>query len=271
MIFIVGGRGRLGQALREEYKADEVVCVERAVYQQWGASDSLYDITAYFQRYAQPGAVVYICSGLLDSTLASETLHNVNFRLPRNIIQAVSPMGIRAVTFGTAMEGMLTANSYVQSKLALSRFVSEMSGELTPALHIRIHTLYGGGEPSPFMFLGLIMASLRDDKPFAMTLGRQLREYHHVSDDAAAVRALVDYSSTGVVELSHGQPVTLKALAEAVFESAGKGHLLQLGALPEPQQENFTQVFTRSSVLEGVMFRDAVAGVVEYINTLVES
>ncbi len=271
MIFIVGGRGRLGQALREQYRSDEVVCVDRAVYQQWGESDSLSDITAYFQQYARPGAVVYICSGLLDPTLASETLHNVNFRLPRNIIQAVSPMGIRAVTFGTAMEEMLTTNPYVQSKLALSRFVAEMSEELTPALHIRIHTLYGFGEPSPFMFLGLVTEALRNDKPFAMTMGRQLREYHHVSDDAAAVRTLVDHSDSGVVELSHGQPVTLRSLAEAVFESAGKGHLLRLGALPEPQQENFTQVFSRSSILEGVVFRDTVTGVVEYMKTLIES
>lgn len=271
MIFIVGGRGRLGQALREQYRSDEVVCVDRAVYQQWGASDSLSEVTAYFQHYARPGAVVYICSGLLDPALDSETLHNVNFRLPRNIIQAVSPMGIRAVTFGTAMEEMLTTNPYVQSKLALSRFVAEMSDELTPALHIRIHTLYGLGEPSPFMFLGQVMEALRNDKPFAMTMGRQLREYHHVSDDAAAVRTLVDHSDSKVVELSHGQPVTLRSLAEAVFESVGKGHLLRLGALSEPQQENFTQVFSRSSILEGVVFRDTVTGVVEYMKTLIES
>lgn len=271
MIFIVGGRGRLGQALREQYRSDEVVCIDRAVYQQWGTSDSLSDITAYFQRYGRSGAVVYICSGLLDPALPGETLDNVNFRLPRNIIQAVSPMGIRAVTFGTAMEEMLTTNPYVQSKLALSRFVARMSEELTPALHIRIHTLYGGGEPSPFMFLGLIAEALRNDKSFAMTMGRQLREYHHVSDDAAAIRTLVDRSGSGVVELSHGQPVTLRRLAEAVFASAGKGYLLRLGVLPEPQQENFTQVFSRPSILEGVMFRDAVAGVVEYMKTLIES
>ena len=270
MIFIIGGRGRLGQALREQYRSDEVVCVDRAVYQQWGGSDSLSDISAYFQHNARSGAVVFICSGLLDPTLANETLHDVNFRLPRNIIQAVSPMGIRAVTFGTAMEEMLTTNPYVQSKLALSRFVAEMSGELTPALHIRIHTLYGAGEPSPFMFLGLVMEALRNDKPFAMTMGRQLREYHHVSDDAAAIRTLVEHANSGVMDLSHGQPVTLRSLAEGGFESAGKAHLLRLGVVPEPEQENFKRVFSRSSVLEGVMFRDSVTGVVEYIKTLME-
>jgi nucleoside-diphosphate-sugar epimerase len=271
MIFIVGGRGRLGQALREQYSSDEVVCVERAVYQQWGESDSLSGITAYFQQNARPGSVVYICSGLLDPTLDCEALRNVNFRLPKNIIQATSPMGIRAVTFGTAMEETLVTNPYVQSKRALSSFVAEMSQVQAPALHIRIHTLYGGGKPSPFMFLGLVMEALRNDKPFEMTMGRQLREYHHVFDDAAAVRRLVDQSVSGVVELSHGKPVTLRILAEAVFESAGKGHLLSLGALPEPQQENFTQVFSRPSMLDDNMFRDTVTGVVEYMKTLIES
>lgn len=268
MIFIVGGRGRLGQALFQQYNPDEVVRVDRAVYEHWGASDSTADIAAYFEQHARPGAVVYICSGLLDPKLASDELNNVNFRLPRNIIQAVSPMGIRAVTFGTAMEGTLTANPYVLSKLALSRFVDGMEGAQVPALHVRIHTLYGGGEPSPFMFLGLALNALRLEKPFEMTKGRQLREYHHVFDDAAAIRLLVDHSVKGVVALSHGQPVTLKSLAETIFGAAGKDHLLRLGALPEPEQENFSQVFSRPTVLEGVVFRETLAGVSEYMKTL---
>lgn len=271
MIFIIGSRGRLGQALGDQYKSDEVVRVERTVYEQWGADDSISDIAAYFEYNAQPGAVIYICSGLLDPRFASEDLHNVNFRLPRNIIQATSPMGIRTVTFGTAMEEMLTANPYAQSKLALSRFVDGMHEAQTPALHIRIHTLYGLGKPSPFMFLGLVMDALRSDKPFEMTMGRQLREYHHVTDDAAAVSNLVERSVSGVVELSHGQPVTLKSLAETIFESAGKTHLLRLGALPEPEQENFTQVFLRPDALKDVVFRETLAGVSKYIKTLIEA
>lgn len=271
MIFIVGGRGRLGQALFQQYNPDEVIRVERAVYEHWGADDSTADITAYFEQRARRGAVVYICSGLLDPKLVSEELNNVNFRLPRNIIQAVSPMGICAVTFGTAMEETLTANPYVLSKLALSRFVDGMGNVGTPALHVRIHTLYGGGEPSPFMFLGLVLHALRNDKPFEMTMGRQLREYHHVADDAAAIKMLVDRSVTGVVALNHGLPVTLKSLAEAIFGLAGKDHLLRLGALPEPEQENFTQVFSRPAVLENIVFRETLAGVSEYMKTLVKA
>ncbi len=270
MIFIVGGRGRLGQALLQQYNPGEVVRVERAVYEHWGTSDSTADITAYFEQRARPGAVVYICSGLLDPKLASDELYNVNFRLPRNIIQAVSPMGIRAVTFGTAMEETLTANPYVLSKLALSRFVDGIQDARAPALHIRIHTLYGGGEPSPFMFLGLVLNALRFEKPFDMTMGRQLREYHHVADDAAAIRLLVDHSVKGIVALSHGQPITLKDLAETIFGLFGKDQLLRLGALPEPEQENFTQFFLRPTLLEGVVFRETLAGVSEYMKALVK-
>ncbi|MEG2041492.1 MAG: NAD(P)-dependent oxidoreductase, partial [Hafnia sp.] len=99
---------------------------------------------------------------------------------------------------------------------------------------------------------------------------RQLREYHHVTDDAAAIRMLVDRSASGVVELSHGHPITLRSLAETIFESAGKTHLLRLGALPEPDQENFTQVFLRPAALKDVVFRETLAGVSKYMKTLIE-
>lgn len=271
MIFIVGGRGRLGLALFQQYSPDEVILVERAVYEHWYADDSTTEIATYFEQRASQGSVVYVCSGLLDPKLPSEELHNVNFRLPRNIIQAVSPMGIRAVTFGTAMEETLTANPYVLSKLELSRFINGMDDTFTRALHVRIHTLYGGGEPSPFMFLGLALHALRSNKPFEMTLGRQLREYHHVVDDAAAIRMLVDGGVTGVVALSHGVPVSLRSLAKAIFAMAGKSHLLRVGALPEPEQENFDQVFSRPEALENMVFRETLTGVSEYIKKLVKA
>jgi len=267
MIFIVGGRGRLGQALFEQYLPEQVILLERSVYASWGG-EKVDSISDYFSSRATPGSVIYICSGLLDPKLGAEELNRINFVLPANIIRAVADLDVRVVTFGTAMEGLLVSNPYVQSKMALARFIESRSASTCSVLHVRIHTLYGGGEPSQFMLLGLMLQALRQDHPFPMTQGRQLREYHHVEDDAVAILQLVRGGVVGPVVLSHGHPIALRSLAKSVFDSMGKPHLLQLGALPEPPEENFSQVFAPVPALVGVAFRDTLTAVNCYMKTL---
>lgn len=270
MIFIVGSRGRLAQALNEQHAGD-VVSLSRATYEHWGAANPGSEISDYFAAHAENGSVVYICSGLLAPRLPREHLHAVNFQLAQNIIRAVTPLGMRAVTFGRAMERTLATNPYVHSKLLLSQFVEESNLKKSSVLHIRIHTLYGSGEPSPFMFLGQLLSSLRTDTPLEMTLGRQLREYHHVTDDAQAIASLVENGVSGIVELSHGRPVTLRQLAEAIFQSLGKSHLLRLGAISEPAQENFSNFLEPPAALKGIEFRETVTSVVAYMKALVSA
>lgn len=267
MIFILGSRGRLGQAIAAQYAQSEVVCIDRSVYEPWSSADGYTGISEYFAQCPPEHSVVYICSGLLDPRLSAEELLAVNYHLPRNVIDNLARSGIRVVTFGTAMEHTLTSNSYVRSKLKLSEYVENANADGAQATHVRIHTLYGGGEPSPFMFLGQVLTALRTESPFAMTEGRQLREYHHVDDDAHAVKSLVDARLTGLVDLSHGNPITLRSLAESVFGALGKTHLLQLGALPEPAQDNFDLVFDRPPALKDSTFREAIPAVIEYLKS----
>lgn len=268
MIFIVGSRGRLGQALCRQLGAANVMCIEREIYANWAEAGAASSISSYFSKHPPSESVVCICSGLLDPRLPPERLHDVNFKLPQNIIRTLAPLGFRTMTFGTAMENTLTANPYVQSKRLLSQLVQSTHGEALQATHVRIHTLYGAGEPSPFMFLGQMLTSVRSNTPFEMTLGRQLREYHHVDDDAVAITSLIERNICGVVELSHGHPIRLRALAEAVFQALGKPYLLRVGALPEPAQENFGEIFTPPETLSGITFRDSIGSVVEYMKTL---
>ncbi len=268
MIFIVGSRGRLGQAIGRQLSAEQVVCVERNVYETWAQPNAASSICRYFSTHAHTDSIVYVCSGLLDPRLPAEQLHDVNFNLPQNIIRTLAPLGFKTVTFGTAMEETLTANPYVQSKRLLSELVQQMQGEAFQPTHVRIHTLYGSDEPSPFMFLGQILNAIRTNTPFEMTLGRQLREYHHVDDDARAITSLIARNIRGVVELSHGHPVRLRALAEAVFGALGKPELLRVGALPEPVQENFGEIFVPPETLNGIQFRDSIEAVVDYMKAL---
>jgi nucleoside-diphosphate-sugar epimerase len=115
------------------------------------------------------------------------------------------------------------------------------------------------------MFLGQMLASLRNNEPFRMTSGQQLREYHHFDDDAHAIRQIAESTAIGISDLSHGKPTSLCAIAKAVFSATGKNHLLEIGSLPDPVSENYGKIFERSSGLEGVKFRDAILGTAEYM------
>ena len=99
------------------------------------------------------------------------------------------------------------------------------------AIHLHLHTLYGG-QPHPHMFLGQMIGALERGAEFHMTSGEQLREYHHAHDIAGAMLAGRDWESAREpVHLSSGAPVRLADLARAVF--AGSGHrVAQVGAPP---------------------------------------
>lgn len=266
MIFVIGGRGRLGQAIAREYPAEAVRCLARADYASWSAEGAAAQVADWFAPWSGSGATIYVASGLLDPKLSADALWAVNVALPRNIIEGTRGLGLKVVTVGTVMETLVAArNPYVASKAALGEFVAAQAAAGRQVAHVRVHTLYGGGMPSRFMFLGQIVDALASGAPFRMTQGRQLREYHHVDDDARAIRLLDEAGATGVLDLSHGAPLSLRELAGAVFEAFGAPGQLALGALPEPAEENYNTVFARHPLLRQAAFRDTLPAVLAYL------
>ena len=164
------------------------------------------------------------------------------------------------------MEGLLqTQNPYVQSKAALGSHVRDVAAQGTPAMHLQLHTLYGQGQPSPFMFLGQMLTAIRANEPFKMTSGRQLREYHHLADEAKAIKQIAASVASGVTNLSHGNALSLRAIAESVFLALGKGGLLRVGSLPEPPEENYETVLKPAEIVRQAAFRDSLPAIVEYM------
>jgi len=266
-IYLIGARGRLGQAIAREYADTDVVMLDRAVYEGWSRDRAECEIARYFERQACD-SLVFVASGLLDPRLPAESLERVNFHLPKNLIAAVSPLGMRVVTFGTAMETFPgTRNAYVESKWRLGEYVSASIGSGAAALHLQIHTLYGMGAPTPFMFLGQILDAIRRDVPFPMTSGRQLREYHHLEDEVRGIRWLAESAARGTLALNHGRAVTLRAIAEAVFGALGKGELLRVGARPDPVDENFERFFEPVKLPPVIKFRESLPAIVEYMKS----
>lgn len=266
MKVILGGRGRLGRAIARQYPAGDALCPERAIYQGWGEEGGAADVARFFAPWAGSGATVFVTCGLLDPKLPRAEHQAVNYRLPRNVIAGVAPLGLSVVTFGTVMESLLaTHNPYIDSKAALGRHVAELAAAGRAVTHVRVHTLFGGGEPSPFMFLGLMLAALRERAPFNMTLGKQLREYHHIDDEARAIALLEAAQVRGVLDLSSGEALSLHQLASAVFAACGATPQLRVGALPEPAEENYDTVFARHPLLGPAAYRPALPAIVDYL------
>ncbi|MDP9812927.1 nucleoside-diphosphate-sugar epimerase [Rhizobium tibeticum] len=269
MIFVVGGNGRLGRAINAYYGETNTQSLAHSVYQDWWMPTSSKEIYKYFAPWEQTNSIIYIASGLLDPKLDAADLMRVNYHLPMNIMEGVADLGIRVVTFGTVLETLFSGsgNHYVQSKRALCGYVEQAVSNRRDVAHLRLHTLYGIGDPAPFMFLGLVFNALRSRAPFEMTLGRQLREYHHFTDEADAIHRFTQDWKPGVTELNHGQPVTLKDIATTLFSAFDVESLLRVGALPEPAEENYEKSFQKPEFLANCTFRDTLPGVVEYIES----
>lgn len=268
MIYVIGGRGRLGRAICASRSGKEVVALDREVYETWWQSGASAAIARFFKA-APPESVVLVGAGLLDPALPRAEHQRVNVELPRRIIEGACEAGMRVITFGTVMERLLEhPNAYVATKAELGRLAADRAAAGDPVLHIQLHTLYGVGEPVPFMFLGQLCSALREGRPFEMSPGRQLREYHHVHDDVAAIHALIEVGASGVVPLSHGAPCTLRQLADYVFTSVKRGELLRIGARPEPPDDNYATVLERPLTLEHIHFRPALQGVATYVQAV---
>ena len=265
-VYLIGARGRLGQAIVNEYADSEIFSLDRSVYEGWSRTGVADLVSRYFDRHSNENATVFVASGLLDSRLSQDELLSVNYHLPKNLIDGAAKLGIKVITFGTVMEGLLKLkNPYIQSKCALRDYVNVVVAQGWPATHLQIHTLFGLGLPSPFMFLGQMLSAIRVNQPFKMTSGRQLREYHHLTDEAKAIRQIANSACPGTLNLSHGKPLSLNTIAESVFQALGKSDLLHIGTLPEPPDENYEKILKPTEIVQQTTFRDSLPAIIQYM------
>jgi len=272
MYVIIGGRGRLGSCLTK-MTGEAVHNIDNAVYAEWWRTNSKINILNYFEERNITQATVLITTGILDPARSMSEHECVNYLLPKHIIEAVNILGMRTITFGTVMENLIgdkTHNPYVTSKLQLGNFVQESAANNVSALHIRLHTLYGGAcPPHTFMFLGQLLHAIHTKSDFKMTSGEQLREYHHVEDAARAILHLGQTKLTGVTQLNHGKPDKLKDIAHHVLNAFERLSLLRLNALTPPRHENYDSFFEPGPYIKAIVFRKTLPGIVDYLKPFV--
>lgn len=272
MYIIIGGRGRLGSCLAK-MTSDPVHIVDKAVYSEFWREDNKNKLLRYLEEKKITHGTILITTGILDPARSVSEHECINYLLPKHIIEEVGNLGFRIITFGTVMENLIgdkTHNSYIISKLKLSNYVEHCSASKVSALHIRLHTLYGGAErPHEFMFLGQLLRAINTKTDFKMTNGEQIREYHHIEDAVRAIFNLAQTNLTGVTQLNHGKPEKLKDIAHHVLNYFEHLSLLRLNALPPPMHENYHAFFERDSRVNDLEFRETLTGIIDYFKPFV--
>lgn len=162
-----------------------------------------------------------------------------------NLLQALIEMECRQVVMvGTCAEydtdaGFLREEGptrpetiYAATKLSLSLVGRQMAAAAgTRFAWGRVFYLYGPREDERRVVPALIR-SLTRGQAFPATLGEQVRDYLHVADIAAGLRALVEQGADGIFNISSGVPVTMRQLMETAGEIVGRPELIRFGEVP---------------------------------------
>jgi nucleoside-diphosphate-sugar epimerase len=271
MIYLIGASGRLGSAICSLVEPQFLNRLARSVYESWWRDDSIHAIRRFFSAQHNTKTSIVIAAGILDPNFSEAGHLKVNFLLPKNVITATAELGIQVVTFGTVSEHFQSeVNPYIRSKKMLSDYLITNCDSAKMSIHIRLHTIFGGGEPNHFMFLGQIYNSLRTGQIMKMTSGNQLREYHHVDDDVIAIWKILNSDYVGMIDLNHGSPTSLRHLAQYLFRRFDCESLLRLSSLPEPISENYEYVFPPHSIYQGSDFRLPLPAIGDYIEDLLD-
>lgn len=267
MHLIIGGSSRIAQRYVAANPQEHFVVSHRQDVESW-LSDS---DGSGFERFVESLPIapknVHLFAAVTDPRSNPEVVNAINVDLPATVLDVARSGGFAVTTYGTALEDLgPSANPYVESKRAVARLVDDAVNSGVDALHVRFHTVYGAELPQPHMFLGQILDALVADKPFDMSSGEQLREYHHVDDLVEALNLLSVTRPSRSVTISHGMPVELRVLAESIFSSFDRTNLLNIGAIASSPIEVFEASEIPALEFSSVSFREPIAGVVDYMH-----
>ncbi len=276
---VIGPRGNLGHTV--------LTCLGHEAHRPSPASLDTRDAAAAVQAIRElipsieplDKLTVIFAAGLTDPGADPDALVEANFEFPRKIIENfihADTEPVRFITLGSALETLdrlAEFNPYLNAKRRLSEWVSSHEKSFGRVLHLRLHTLFGG-HAKDHMFLGQMARSLRNRTAFQMSSGEQLREYHGVDTVAIELATLVrcQWLFGPVAYLSHGEPLSLRELAQSIFDHFSCPELLEIGALARPDGENTGIRFEPAPEwLRGSSAPDSIRRIQDWLKSLLEN
>ena len=131
------------------------------------------------------------------------------------------------------------ANCYAIAKDSLRRVIAcRYSQEDLQWCWARIFYPFGHGQNPNSMLPSLQRAIDQDDATFAMSSGRQVRDYVPVDQVAKLLLKLAEHPhAQGIYNCGSGQPVSLRELAEERISESLSSTILNLGVYPDRADE----------------------------------
>jgi nucleoside-diphosphate-sugar epimerase len=262
---VVGSMGNLSLALQNAYRDEEIRIVGSDLVHNWSYENAEDEIRKDIENFGINPRVIFNAAGLLDPNASLDELLRVNFHLPKNLLLYCNANDIKLVTFGTVMENLdnlSRSNSYLFSKMRYFDFLTKSHIPNEQSLHLQIHTWYGTVVQKKHMFLGQMFSAVKNQEVFNMSSGTQLREYHHIYDDINAVQYLLRRDAKGIVQVNHGDSLSLAEIATSVFDFFNSLHLLEINSLATPEHEILRKEFEFNNLLEPINFRSTIPGII---------
>lgn len=121
---------------------------------------------------------------------------------------------------------------YAGSKLALAITLDQVGrlGNMSTAW-ARLFYLYGPRE-DPRRLVASVIASLLKGEEGQVTEGKQIRDFMHVADVAAAICAVANADLVGPVNIGSGEPIAVRDIVARIGAITGRTELIRFGALP---------------------------------------
>lgn len=273
MFLILGEKGNLSRAIQKKVNESEMLVLNRGQISSWIAKNGVDQIKTFIASLHEEPKGIFNAAGIIDPGKSLLDLETVNFQLPRNLLEATNDLSIPLYTFGSIMEkdrNCRVSNKYLSSKRKFRSYLDELDkSKRNFHLHFLVHTWYGVEKLPEHMFLGQIAKSIIEKKPFTMSSGTQMREYHHIEDDIEVVLDLIQHQQCGVIEINHGIPIELKDLATSIYSHFDCLQYLNIDTRINQVDESRTSFYQGAVINSKYRFREQKNGIIAYLEELI--
>lgn len=264
-VLILGSNGNIAKTLASIFPSSTII--PRQEYLTW-LEDGEVKLNSFISNQKLAPKFIFNCVGITNPAFDESLLLKLNYELPKRLLSSTLDEMPKVITFGTVMENIqkyALTNNYLKSKFLFHEWLLN-SNQNSNFLHLQLHTLYGGTRIHEHMFLGQIHSAIKNRKPFSMSAGIQIREYHHIHDDANAALDYVKRGMAGILPISHGDPIQLGDLAEYIFSYFDSRNLLEIGKFQTNEFDALSPIPLNIQDFNKRQFRDTKTGIIEWLS-----
>jgi len=267
MLMIVGNSGNLSQTLQRILPAQELQIIGRDIYDNWiHSGDAALN---YINELQIKPTYIINTVGLINKNLPIKDLIEINTTLPLNLLKINEEFASKIITFGTVHERdakFRLGSKYIESKGQLFDFYQTNANLLKENLHFQIHTWYGGPKLHKEMLLGQIVEAINQKSEFKLLDGNQIREYHHIEDDCSVIKTAIYQNTTGIVEISHNEVLTIKRITESIIN-----YFARYGKIDNEYDSEMSPVINKNFIINTEFtFRRTIPGIIDYLERVVD-